>query len=470
MSASATAPYPIPPAAGRRPAAAAAERDRLDAWPHTNRVMPWLLAGFLVMLWLIPFQSIRLPISLPVDARLDRFALAGLVVIWVAALLAGGSAAPRLRRTPLNWAVAAFVGIALASVVLNLQALVNVDDFALALKKLALLFAYAGFFFVAASVLRPAEVRSFVGFTIGLACIAALGTIWEYRTGTNLFYDLTAKVLPPGFSLEPETADPEFGRPSITGPTQHGLTLSTMLAFALPFTVVGVVRSPTLTRKLVYGAATALILAGTMATLRKTAVMVPAASLLIVVIYWRREIVRLAPLGLVLIVIIQALSPGALTSIRYELEPETLTSSTSTQGRTEDYAAVAPDVKTHLATGRGYGTYDSHKYRLLDNQYLVLLIETGVLGALAFIGMVFAVVAVAHRVIRSGDPERAPPALAAAAAVGALLVTTALFDVLAFPQGPYLFFFMAAIAVVCAVKPESGSPTRAAQKTLQPVR
>jgi hypothetical protein len=458
MSASTTAPLSIAAAARRRPALVAAERDDLDAWPHTTRALPWALAGFLVMLWLVPFQDIRLPIRLPVDARLDRFVLGGIVLVWAASLLAGGRAAPRLRRTPVNVGVAVFLGLAVASVLLNLQALVNVDDFSLAVKKLALLFAYAAFFFVAASVLRPREVRSFVALTIALACIAALGTIWEYRTGTNLFYDLTAKALPPGFSLGAETLDSEFGRPAVTGPTQHGLALTTMLAFALPLTVVGVVRSPTIGRKLAYSAATAVVVAGTVATLRKTAVLVPAAALLIMLVYWRGQLLRLAPLGLVLVMVIQVLSPGALASIRGQLQPDRLSSSDSTQGRTADYTAVAPDVKAHLATGRGYGTYDSHKYRLLDNQYLVLLIETGVLGVLAYVGMMIAVVAVAHRVIRSGDPERAPPALAAAAAVGALLVAMALFDVLAFPQAPYLFFFMAATAVVCAVKTETRQP------------
>jgi O-antigen ligase len=449
MSTVVTAPVTAPaPRSLSRGNAETSIRD--DAWPHTTRALPWLLAGFLVMLWLVPFQDVQLPIRLPVDAKLDRFVLAGMALVWIAALLVGGRGLPRLQRSIANVGVAAFAAAAAASVLLNLEVLVTVDDFTLAVKKLALLAAYITFFFVAASTLRPQEVRPFVVLMIALACVTALGTVWEYRTTTNLFYDFTAKLLPPGFSLAPETGDQEFARPAVTGPTQHGLALTTILAFALPFAVVSVLRAPTTARKLAYAAATALILAGAMATLRKTAVVMPAAALLVLLLYWPRQMLRLAPLGLVLILVIQALSPGALASIRGQLEPGRFNNSTSTQGRKDDYEAVAPDVKAHLATGRGYGTYDSRKYRLLDNQYLALLIETGFIGLVAYLAMIAGVIAAAHRTIRSLDPMRAPPALAAAAGAAAFLVCTALFDVLAFPQVPYLFFFVAAIAVVTA--------------------
>jgi O-Antigen ligase len=437
---------------GLMPASEHAERG--DAWPHTTRALPWLLAGFLVMLFLVPIQDIRLPITLPVDAKLDRFVLGGIALVWLAALLAGGRGAPRTRRSIVNFAVISFAALAAASVLLNMQVLATSDDLTLAIKKLALLAAFLMLFYIASTSLRSADLRGFGLLIVGLASLTAVGTIWEYRMGTNLFYDITAKVLPPGFSLLPEAPDPEFGRPAVTGPTQHGLAVTTMLALTLPFAIVGIVQSRERRNKLAYATATALILAGTVATVRKTALIVPAASLIVLLAYWRREMLRLAPLGLVLVVVMQLLSPGALTSIRYELQAEKVTGG-STEGRTEDYDAIAPDVKTHLATGRGYGTYDSHKYRLLDNQYLVLLIEVGFLGIAAYLAIMLAVVLVGHRTIRSGDPSRAPPAVAAAAASAGFFVCNGLFDVLAFPQAPYLFFFVAALAVISSA-PDSG--------------
>ena len=29
-------------------------------WPHTTRVLPWMIAGFIVMLWLVPFNTVEL--------------------------------------------------------------------------------------------------------------------------------------------------------------------------------------------------------------------------------------------------------------------------------------------------------------------------------------------------------------------------------------------------------------------------
>jgi O-antigen ligase len=426
-----------------------ASQARDDGWPHTSRTLPWLLAGFLGMLFLVPFQDIRVPVSLPFDAKLDRLVLAGIAIVWILGLLAGGRDAPRLRMNTLVVAVLAFAGVALASVLLNMQVLANMGDFTLTVKKLVLLGAYLTFFYVAATSLRPADLPGFCMLIVGLASLTALGGIWEYRMGVNLFYDYTAKLLPPGFALFSEAgASDEFGRPAVTGPTQHGLALTTVLAVALPFAVVGIDQAREQRHKIAYALATALILAGAVATLRKTAAVMPLAALLVLFTYRRREMLRLAPLGLVLIVIIQALSPGALASIRGQLQPDKLTGNVSTQGRTEDYDAVGPDIKAHLATGRGFGGYDSHKYRLLDNQYLGLLIEVGVLGLVAYIAMLLAVMLVAHPVIRSGDPSRAPPALAASAGVAAFLVCNALYDTLAFAQAPYLLFFVAAIAVV----------------------
>jgi O-antigen ligase len=404
------------------------------------------------MLFLVPFQDIRVPVTLPFDAKLDRIVLAGIAIVWLLALLAGGRDAPsRPRLNVLSVAVLAFVGVAFASVFANAQVLANVGDLTLTVKKLLLLAAYVMFFYVAATSLRAADVPGFCLLLVGLACVTAFGGIYEYRTGVNLFYDYTAKLLPPGFSLYGEAgAADEFGRPAVTGPTQHGLALTTVLALALPFAVVGIDQAREQRHKIAYALATALILAGAVATLRKTAAVMPIAALMVLFTYRRREMLRLAPLGLVLIVVIQALSPGALASIRGQLQPETLSGNVSTQGRTEDYDAVGPDIKAHLATGRGFGGFDSHKYRLLDNQYLGLLIEVGILGLVAYVAMLLAIMLVAHPVIRSGDPSRAPPALAASAGVAAFLVCNALYDTLAFAQAPYLLFFVAALAVVVA--------------------
>ena len=446
-----------PPERRLLPRTAAFGIEASDPWPRTVRVLPWLLAGFLVVLWTIPFQDILLPIQLPVDARLDRFVLGGIALLWLVSFFAGGEGSPRLHPSMLDIAVLAFIVIAIASVLFNLPALVNVGDLTLSAKKLALAAAYVMFFYIASTSIRTSEVAAFTGLMIGLACVTAVGVAWEYRAGTNLFYEIARAALPPGFTVLPETGDARFGRPAVTGPTQHGLAAATMLALALPFAVVGVMTARTRGRKILYAVAAAVIFAGAVSTLRKSAIVMPVTAMLVLFVYRPRNMLRLAPVGLVLLILVQAVSPGALGAVRGQLQPDRVGASTSTQGRTADYAGVQPDIKTHLATGRGYGTYDSHTYRLLDNQYLALLVEVGFVGTSAYLLVMLSVLLLAHRTIRSGDPTRGPPALAVAASTGAFVICNVLFDTLAFAQVPYLFFFVADLAAANAAGVRTGA-------------
>ena len=61
-------------APAQRPAMVRAA-ERLGDWPRTTRVLPWMIAGFIVMLWLVPFNSVQLAVSTPIDMHLDRLAL-----------------------------------------------------------------------------------------------------------------------------------------------------------------------------------------------------------------------------------------------------------------------------------------------------------------------------------------------------------------------------------------------------------
>ena len=428
------------------------------AWPHTTRILPWLLAAFLVMLWLVPFDSASLPVHLPFESKLDRVVIIAITFFWLAALLVGGRWAPKLRSSPLNWGVGGFLVAAVVSILVNTSQLVNLDELSLSVKKLALLLGYVLFYFLVTSILRPAEVPAFVTLVIGLACITAIGTIVEYRTGLNVFFVWGAKVLGPvGLALDPQPPDDPFGRASITGPTQHGLVDALMLTIAFSLCLTRLVE-PTQRRRWVVALAAIVILAGAFATQRKSALVVPVAVVAAMVAIRPRQAIRLAPIGVVMALAMPIVAPGALGSIRNQLFTSDVAQSNSTTGRTQDYAAVQPDLLAHPTFGRGYGSYDPHKYRIIDNQYIGLAIETGFVGVAAYLLLLLGVVLAALPALRSGDPRRAPPALAAACAAVAVGVAAALFDVFAYPQVPYVFLFAAALAVVCS----SGARTHSA--------
>ena len=429
-----------------------------DAWPHTPRLLPWAIAGFMSVLWLTPFDAITVPsVPLPVEATLDRLLFPGVVGLWLAWILVGrGHGNLRSRITWIDAAMFALVWTALISVVLNAQTLVIVDEFELSVKKLAILLSLVLFYYVVATAIRPSELRAFSCLLVGLATVAALGVIYEYRSGNNLFYDWSTNVLPGFFSVDPAPADPKYGRESVTGPTAHAIAIATALAMALPLAFAGYMRSSTTRERVLHAVAITIILAGCIATVRRTGALGPGAALLVLVLYRPRYMLRLLPLGVVVVLATQVLAPSAPTRVKAQFVG--LFQDNSVQGRTSDYDPVMVDVRHNILFGRGYGSYDPSHHRFLDNEWLGRLIETGIIGAIAYLLLILAIMRVAHRASRSDDPVRRAVGVAVVAGAAVYAVTNAVFDALAFPQAPYMLFFLAALATVASDRSAPGSP------------
>jgi hypothetical protein len=448
----------------RSAAARRAEPDDGDQWPHTTRVLPWMLAGFIAVLWLVPFNEIQLTAKLPIDLKFDRLVLPFVALTWVVALALSGRVAPRIRLTGIHLAVAAFVICAFLSVILNAQALSQNLELDGSVKQLPLLVAYVSLFVITASAVRRTEVRAFMTYTLGLAVICAIGVIWEYRFKQNLFRDWADQLLPGIFevsALDTSAVD-NIGRRMVRGPAALPLEAVAMLSMALPIGLVGLLQAKEWRGRILYGLGACLLLAAMFATYRKSALLAPLSVVATVAYFRRRELLKLAPLALVLVVLVHVLAPGAIGSTTNQFDPSRL-GVTTVSDRAADYDAVRPDVWTDLLFGRGWGSYDHVTYRILDSELLHRTIEMGVIGLLAFIGMGIAVVVCARRTINARDPELSPPALAGAAAAVSFLVVATLFDVLAFPHATYIFLYMAGLVAVVVARPgeaEGDKPDR----------
>jgi hypothetical protein len=430
-------------------------------WPRTTRVLPWMLAAFMAVLWLVPFDSIELTISMPIDLKLDRLLLPFLVVMWVLALAGGGAARPRLRMTWVHAGVGAFVVVACLSVVVNATDLSRTLELDQSLKALPLLMAYLTFFVIVASVVRRSEVTPFMKYNLGLALICAVGTIWEYRFQYNFFYEWSDRLLPGIFDVgaAESAASDSLGRRVTRGPAGHPLEAVAMLSMALPIALAATVHAESRRSRILYGVAAGVLAAAVLTTDRKSALLVPLAVVLLVAYFRRRELLRMAPLALPLLLAIQFMSPGALASIGNQFKPDHLGANTVSD-RAADYDAVRPDLWSHFALGRGWGSYQPPNHRVLDSEILSRVVETGVVGLAAFAVMVLCVVACARAPIRSRHPTWAPIALASAGAAVAFLVVSTLFDAVAFPHAPYIFLCLAALLAVTLRRParESAEP------------
>lgn len=422
-----------------------------DDWPNTSRLLPWGLALFLVVVFLIPFDSVSLPVSLPLGAKLDRPLLMLLVALWLLSLT-DVKGVSRLRMSAVHWAFLGLFVVAVSSLVLDGSTIVMLNELDLAVRKLALLASYALLFLIVASCIKPTEIRNFTILMISLGCITAIGALIEYRTGFNMFYSGIETILPTQHPVELHAID-SIGRKSIVGPTVHPLAVAMMLSLLLPFALIGLHVSTERRHKILYAIASGLMIAAAVATQRKTSVVAPAVGMLVVLAYRPRAALQLVPVAALLMVVIHLAAPGALGSVKDQLLPSNLFGVLSTKDRQSDYGAIKPDVAKHPVIGRGYESYDQKKYRILDNQYLSLIIGTGILGVLAYLSIFAAICWLAHRVARSkDDPERAGFAIASIAAMASVVAGSALMDTLALPQLAYLICFLGGLVAVSSTQ------------------
>lgn len=414
------------------------------AGPAGARWLPALVAAFLVVAWLVPIDSITPRGFSAFDLKLDRVMLALLGLAWLGSLLAGGPAAPRLRGGgPVAVMVVAFGVVALFSVLIDLHVLLMAGDSDLGTKKLLLLGSYLAFFLIVATSLTGQDVVRLGRLFLWLGTLAAAGIVYDRITRVNPFFFVARQVFGGGgFSIRPLDTSPIDPHP-VTGPSRHALGAAGMLAMAVPFALLGMLESRG-RRRLLHVAAFALLMTGVWATNRKTGVFASVAALgFLTLVQPRAMLVRVLPFVALALLVLAAVRPHGVSYELERLSPARITKGASSQGRSADYPAIVPDVRAHLLLGRGWGTYDHAKYRVLDNNYLLLLIETGVVGTGLFAAIILATWMCAHRAGRLLGSPRAGPALASAAGAMAFAVSMALFDATAFPQVPYFFFLLA---------------------------
>lgn len=419
-------------------------------WPRTRRVLPWWIAAFVLMVYLIPFQSVFLPVPFPVDPQLDRFVLGGLFIVWVLAYFFSPHGRPRFKRAPMNVAVYFFVVACGVSIAVNLRRLSWDGELQLAIKQLSLVVSYLFFFYIAATSIRPSEVRAYAKFVVGLALLTAIGTIYQFRSGVNVFYSLASSLLKGTTVTAPPVNGIAGARAAITGPALHGLADATLLASAVPFALVFAANATRGREKAAWLVTTIVIFAGCVATQRKTALIVPVISVVVLVAYEPRRFLRYWPLIPVLVLAIRLAAPHSISGLLYQFTHAG--SSTSTTDRTSDYSAVAPYLDNDLLFGRGYGSFDPHKYRILDDQMLGWLVEVGVVGVFAYAAMMFGAAATAHRVARRAVGVDGALMRAVVGGAAGFFVSNFLYDTFGFREAPYVFFFMAALGVAfCGV-------------------
>ncbi|XVS66748.1 O-antigen ligase family protein [Actinosynnema sp. CA-299493] len=277
-----------------------------------------------------------------------------------------------------------------------------------------------------------------------LGCSAVIAFVGLVQFGLGV--DLASYVSLPGLRVQDNgysamEARSIFRRP--TGTTNHPIEFGLVCAMAVPLGVHYVFKAQDDgTPQLRWFACLALVGLGALLSLSRTALLCMAvgAVIMIIALPRPRKIATAVVgggsfLGATLVV------PGLFGTLRGMFS--NIEDDPSVKARTADYEAAWEQIDLNPLLGRGFGTYLPTKYTILDNQFLLTLIENGYLGLFALIGMFLAAAFAAIRVrMISEDEQLRSLASALVAAVVSGGIASVTFDLLGFGVATGLVFTM----------------------------
>lgn len=281
------------------------------------------------------------------------------------------------------------------------------------------------------------------------ATVAVIG-VAQFATGDPLIDVIQIPGLSQNNSLTSIYSREGFTRAAGTSthPIELGVILAMILPVALHFALTDTDRN-----RVVRWFPVAAIAFAVPITISRSAILGVFVALLILMPSWsvtrrRLSYVVIASLvGLFFVTVPGML--GTLTKLFTGISEDS-----SARSRTDSYSLAFDFIQRSPLFGRGFSTF-LPEYRILDNQYLGLLIEVGVVGTLTLLTLFALAIGSALRSRRwTTDPriQSLAQALGAMAAVGACTFST--FDAFSFPQASGLMFF--SIGLICALSTTLG--------------
>lgn len=270
------------------------------------------------------------------------------------------------------------------------------------------------------------------------AATATLG-LAQFVTG----HELAAGLQLPGFTSQSSGLEGRGDFVRASGMAVHPLEYATALSAALPLALNAAIylnHSGALRR---WYPSAVNILASLLAVSR-SAILGTVVGIAVLVPSWpRRTRGRVALGGVGILALVYVAVPGMIGTIRGMFSGG---GDASTESRVDSWGTAFRIAREYVLVGRGLGTF-LPTYRILDNGYLLMLIEIGVLGLSAFLAMVVAAVAVALRASRTcPDVALRNQVRALAASLCAVGMLALFFDVLSFPQAVGTLFLLVGAA------------------------
>ncbi|TDE41347.1 O-antigen ligase family protein [Nonomuraea mesophila] len=252
-------------------------------------------------------------------------------------------------------------------------------------------------------------------------------------------------------------------------PIEFGVTCAMLLPLAAHYAVKARMRAEPALR---WWACTLLIGLGLMFSVSRSAMLSLFVAGVVLVIGWparRRLRALLVTAGFMAAVWVAV--PGLLGTIAGLFTD--LGNDESIQYRTHDYAVAGQEIGRHFWLGRGLGTWYAPKHQIFDNQYILSMVETGLVGTVAYTSVFLVACYAALRARHlSADPGDRDLGLTVAACLLVPLAGSFTFDLLSFATVTGIAFVLvgAAGALLRAARADQLSPSHSSGPTIEVTR
>ncbi|MBU4215298.1 MAG: O-antigen ligase family protein [Actinobacteria bacterium] len=362
-------------------------------------------------------------------------------------------AVDRSSADPIRWAFLAFATACLVAYLMAVTRPIEAIELSAADRGMLLILSWAGVLLTSSDLLRTRAGLTMVLRTIclGAGLAAGVGLI-QYFTGEPLVTRLSI----PGLTVNGSytTIYSRNGLERVAGTSTHPIEFGVLMAMALPI-ALHLAFHDTARSRLRRWTPVVLIAAAIPTAMSRSALIGLALVLLMVMPTWTRPRRRAGYAALVAgFAAVYVAVPGLIGTMTRLFTG--ISDDTSALSRVNSY-----DIALHFTAlsplfGRGFGTF-LPRYRILDNQYLGMLVEIGAVGLLAFVVLLATGAVVTRRVFRavattSSDRSLSMSLLATVAAAAAACAT---FDSFGFPQvGGLLFAALGLLAALARIVDE----------------
>jgi O-antigen ligase len=370
--------------------------------------------------------------------------------MWLAALLVDPRV--RFRGSGLEVPIFLFVCAALGSVVFNDARITELDVHTEVTKQLTFFASFLLVFYLILSVVRTTkQVELIVRMLVGGSAIVAVLSIVESWTQFNAF-DHVDTVIPFLQHVDAPESSERGGNLRVMGSSQGPIALGAMFSMLIPLGAYLGFK----TRRWFWWAACAVLALGSLATLSRTSILM--LIVILIMLLWLRpqQVKRFWPVLVPAVVVIHLMLPGTIGTIRASFFPEegllaqqSENAGSRGSGRVADLGPALDEFSQTPIFGQGYGTRltgrDRQNAAILDDQWLKTLLETGLLGAFAWLWLFVRSI---RRLARAAKEDHSADGLlyvALAASVASFALGMVLFDAFAFIQVTFVLFIVLAL-------------------------